>query len=241
MANVRNRLDIRPFCSLGHADHGWLDARHHFSFANYNDPARSAWGALRVWNDDAIAPGGGFPPHPHADMEIVTYVWAGAITHRDNMGNSGRIAAGDVQVMSAGRGVMHSEYNLENEKTCLFQIWITPDEGGGEPRWGTRRFPLASSERAWTVFASGFADDVRGDSGALSIRASARVLGARLRAGECLDYRLDKGRHGYLVPAVGSIEIDGERAKTRDGIAFHGGDYRFTALEDAELVLVDAR
>ena len=110
-------IDVRKFDSLGHADHGWLDARHHFSFANYHDPARMGWGRIRVWNDDQIAAKSGFPPHPHRDMEIVTYVRTGAITHQDSMGNKGRTAAGDVQVMSAGTGVRHAEYNLEDEQT----------------------------------------------------------------------------------------------------------------------------
>ena len=112
-------IDIRPFASLGHADHGWLDARHHFSFASYYDPARMGWGALRVWNDDEIAPGTGFDPHPHRDMEIITYVREGAITHRDSLGHEGRTVAGDVQVMSAGTGVVHSEHNREAETTRI--------------------------------------------------------------------------------------------------------------------------
>ena len=103
-------IDVRKFDSLGHADHGWLNARHHFSFADYHDPARMGWGAIRVWNDDEIAAKSGFPPHPHRDMEIITYVRSGAITHQDSMGNKGRTGAGDVQVMSAGTGVRHAEY-----------------------------------------------------------------------------------------------------------------------------------
>ena len=115
-------IEVRPFASLGAANHGWLDAHHHFSFANYYEPARMGWGAIRVWNDDTIAPQSGFPPHPHKDMEIITYVRKGAITHEDSMGNRGRTEAGDVQVMSAGTGVRHAEYNLEDEETTLFQI-----------------------------------------------------------------------------------------------------------------------
>lgn len=107
-------IEIRPFDRLGHADHGWLDARHHFSFASYHDPARMHWGALRVWNDDMIAPNTGFGTHPHRDMEIITYVREGAITHQDSLGNTGRTEAGDVQVMSAGTGIRHSEYNRDN-------------------------------------------------------------------------------------------------------------------------------
>lgn len=236
MTTTKSRLDIRRFATLGHADHGWLDARHHFSFANYYDPDRMGWGSLRVWNDDAIAPGTGFPPHPHADMEIVTYVRQGAITHRDSLGNMGRTEAGDVQVMSAGSGIRHSEYNLESEETRLFQIWILPAAHGGEPGWGTRPFPGADQPEGWRVFASGFADD--GD--ALPIRTPARVLGARLAAGHSLEYRVGAGRHAYLVPATGRVEIDGETIDTRDGVAFSGGSYGIRALDDAELVLVDA-
>ena len=126
-------INIRPFASLGHADHGWLDARHHFSFANYHDPARMGWGAIRVWNDDRIAAQSGFPPHPHRDMEIVTYVRTGAITHQDSLGNKGRTGAGDVQVMSAGTGVTHAEFNLEDEETTLFQIWIETGRPSAPP------------------------------------------------------------------------------------------------------------
>ena len=108
-------IDIRPFDSLGAADHGWLDARHHFSFASYYDPQRMGWGRIRVWNDDTIAAKSGFPPHPHDSMEIVTFVRTGAITHEDSLGNKGRTVAGDVQVMSAGTGIRHSEFNLEDE------------------------------------------------------------------------------------------------------------------------------
>ena len=134
-------IDIRPFQSLGHADHGWLNARHHFSFASYHDPARMGWGRIRVWNDDQIGANSGFPPHPHRDMEIVTYVRTGAITHQDSLGNKGRTAAGDVQVMSAGTGVVHAEYNREDEQTTLFQIWIETDKPSAPPSWGAMPFP----------------------------------------------------------------------------------------------------
>ena len=134
-------IDIRPFAGLGHANHGWLDARHHFSFAQYHDRNRMGWGAIRVWNDDTIAPNTGFEPHPHNDMEIITFVRTGAITHLDNLGHEGRTAAGDVQVMSAGTGIVHSEFNRESEDTTLFQIWIIPDRKGEAPGWGQREFP----------------------------------------------------------------------------------------------------
>jgi redox-sensitive bicupin YhaK (pirin superfamily) len=229
-------IEIRPFNTLGHADHGWLDAHHHFSFGHYSDPARTHWGALRVWNDDSIAPRTGFPTHPHRDMEIITYVRTGAITHQDSLGNKGRTEAGDVQVMSAGTGIAHSEYNLEDETTTLFQIWIIPTATGKAPGWGAQPFPKGDRSGKFVVLASGFADD----DGALPIRADARVLGATLKAGESLDYALGKERFGYLVPAKGRVSIDGVEVNTRDGAALAGLEsLRVTALEDAELVLVD--
>ena len=167
-------IDHRPFASLGHADHGWLDSRHHFSFASYHDPDRMGWGALRVWNDDEIAPRNGFPAHPHRDMEIITYVRQGAITHKDSLGNEGRTEAGDVQVMSAGSGVRHSEFNLEDETTRLFQLWIFPREDGLPPSWGAKPFPRGARSGTFVPLASGFAEDAE----ALPIRADARVLGA---------------------------------------------------------------
>lgn len=230
-------IDLRPFATLGHADHGWLDARHHFSFADYHDPKRMGWGALRVWNDDAIAPKKGFPAHPHRDMEIITYVRQGAITHEDSLGNKGRTEAGDVQVMSAGRGVRHSEYNLEDETTTLFQLWIFPREDGAEPRWGQKPFPRGERAGKFVTLASGYP----GDAEALEIRADARVLGATLKAGESTTYPLDASRHAYLVAAKGDVELNEVRLGERDGAAITGESaIRVKALSDAELVLVDA-
>ncbi len=236
MTDTITRIERRPFDSLGHADHGWLDARHHFSFADYYDPARMGWGAIRVWNDDTIAPQNGFPPHPHRDMEIITYVRSGAITHQDSMGNSGRTEAGDVQVMSAGSGVRHAEYNLENEPTTIFQIWIEPRSKGGSPSWGAKPFPKDDRSGHFVTLASGFADDRE----ALPIRADARVLGATIRSGESVTYTVGEGHHAYLVAATGAITIDGEAFAARDGAALIGGTYTIAAAEDAELVLVDA-
>ncbi|MGO9817776.1 MAG: pirin family protein [Acidocella sp.] len=229
-------IDLRPFQSLGGANHGWLDAKHHFSFAEYHDPNRMGWGALRVWNDDTIAPGTGFPPHPHADMEIITYIRKGAITHRDHLGNIGRTEAGDVQVMSAGTGITHSEYNLEQEPTQIFQIWIRPDGRGHGPSWGTKPFPKGERAGKFIVLASGFAED----TDALPIHSNARLLGATLKAGETAEYALGADRLGYLVPATGSVEIDGVTIHARDGAAISMLDnLHVTALEDAEIVLVD--
>ncbi|HET9810409.1 MAG TPA: pirin family protein [Sphingomicrobium sp.] len=229
-------IDIRPFDSLGHADRGWLDARHHFSFADYHDPARMGWGAIRVWNDDRIAAKSGFPPHPHRDMEIITYVRSGAITHQDSMGNKGRTEAGDVQVMSAGTGVVHSEYNLEDEDTTLFQIWVQTDRPGVAPGWGAMPFPKESRKGDFQLLASGAQDD-----GALTINADARVFGATVKAGESIGYEADPERHLYLVPS-GKVKVNGVEASARDGVALTGEpEVTIEAKEDVELVLVDSR
>jgi redox-sensitive bicupin YhaK (pirin superfamily) len=230
-------IERRPFAELGGADHGWLKAKHHFSFAGYHDPARMGWGSLRVWNDDEIAAKSGFPPHPHADMEIVTYVREGAITHQDSMGNTGRTEAGDVQVMSAGSGVRHSEYNLEGKTALIFQIWIEPTTSGGAPSWGTKPFPKADRSGRFVTLASG----LPGDDAALSIRAEARVMGATIKAGERITLALDPARHAYLVAATGAVEIGGVRIAARDGAAITDlATLEIVGLEDAEVVLVDA-
>jgi redox-sensitive bicupin YhaK (pirin superfamily) len=230
-------IDIRPFATLGAANHGWLDARHHFSFAEYHDPDRVHWGALRVWNDDTIAPKSGFPTHPHSDMEVVTYVREGAITHRDSLGNEGRTEAGDVQVMSAGTGIKHAEFNLEDTATRLFQIWIIPDERGGEPGWAARPFPKGDRTGKLVTLASG----IDGDEDALPIRANARVLGATLKAGDVVNYESDPSRHAYLVPASGRVRIEGEDVAARDGAAITGlAHFTIEAIEDSEIVMVDA-
>jgi len=230
-------IERRPFAGLGGADHGWLKAKHHFSFANYYEPRRMGWGAIRVWNDDEIAPNSGFPPHPHRDMEIITYVREGAITHQDSMGNQGKTGAGDVQVMSAGTGVRHAEYNLEADRTTLFQIWIEPSQAGGAPSWGARPFPKGDRAGKFVTLASG----LPGDGDALPIRTAARVAGATIKAGETLDYPTDPSRHLYLVPAAGAVEVNGVRLDPRDGAAITGETaLSVKALEDAEVVLVDA-
>ncbi|HVH75808.1 MAG TPA: pirin family protein [Stellaceae bacterium] len=229
-------IELRPYAELGGADRGWLKTRHHFSFAEYYDSARMGWGRLRVWNDDEIAAGSGFPPHPHADMEIITYVRDGAITHRDSVGNSGRTEAGDVQVMSAGSGIRHSEYNLEGGTTRVFQIWIEPTTRGGPPSWGARPFPKADRSGRFVTLASGFA----GDKEALPIRADARVMGATIRKGERLALDLEPNRHVYLVPATGAVELDGTRVAARDGAAITGlANVEIVAVEDSEIVLVE--
>ena len=230
-------IERRAYNTLGAANHGWLDAKHHFSFGNYRDPSRLHWGALRVLNDDTIAPNSGFPAHPHADMEIITYVREGAITHEDSLGNRGRTEAGDVQVMSAGTGIRHAEYNLEQQPTRIFQIWIIPTSNGGSPAWGSQPFPKADRSGRLVTLASGFDSD----NDALPIRAAARVLRATLKVGETVEYGLGQGRHGYLVPAAGAVEVNGMRIYARDGAAIKDvAVVRITAIEDSELVMVDA-
>lgn len=231
-------IEVRPFATLGKADHGWLKANFHFSFADYFDQSRMNWGKLRVWNDDVIAPKTGFPPHPHADMEIITYVRKGAISHRDSLGNQGRTKAGDVQVMSAGTGITHAEYNLEDEDLLSFQLWIMSDRKGIAPRWGDKEFPQGVRDGRFVVLASG--RDAPEDANALRINSDARVLGATIKAGETVSYDLG-GRKGYLVPATGKVSVGGHEASARDGVAIADvAVLEVTALEDAELVLVDS-
>jgi redox-sensitive bicupin YhaK (pirin superfamily) len=194
------------------------------------------WGSIRVWNDDKIAARSGFPPHPHRDMEIVTYVRTGAITHQDSMGNKGRTSAGDVQVMSAGTGVTHSEFNLEDEDTTLFQIWIETDRPGSEPGWGAMPFPKETRAGQFQLLASGEPDD-----GSLTINADAKVLGATVGSGESIRYDSAPQRHLYLV-ASAPVRVNGVAAGPRDGVAITGEEsVTIEAQEDAEVVLVDAR
>lgn len=233
-------IEKRDFSSLGHANHGWLNARHHFSFGGYHDPARMGWGALRVWNDDEIAPKSGFPTHPHRDMEIITYVRSGAITHRDSLGNEGRTEAGDVQVMSAGTGVQHSEFNLEAEETRLFQIWIIPNEAGGAPRWDARQFPKGERAGRLEVLASGFDEDIAG--GALMIRADARLFGATLGKGETITHCIADGMAAYLVVSAGRVSVDGVAIGERDAAAITGqSEIIITASDDAEFLIAETR
>ncbi len=230
-------IDVRRFASLGAARFDWLDARHHFSFGQYHDPARMGWGKIRVWNDDTILPGAGFAPHAHSDMEIITYVRKGAISHRDSLGNTGRTAAGDVQVMSAGAGIRHSEYNLEAGETQIFQIWIEPATRGGPPAWAAAQFPQDDRAGQLVTLAS---NDTTG-AGGLTIRQDARVLGANLRAGQRVRHALGAGRHAYLVLAEGAALVNGVAVSARDGAALKDApEIDIIAQTRTELVLVDA-
>jgi quercetin 2,3-dioxygenase len=220
----------------GHFDFGWLNTYHTFSFGDYHDRDHMGFRALRVINEDRVSGGTGFPPHPHRDMEIVTYVRTGAITHQDSMGNKGRTAAGDVQVMSAGTGVTHAEYNIEDEATTLFQIWIETDKPSAPPSWGAMPFPKESRNGAFQLLASGEPDD-----GALTINADARILGATVKAGQSIAVDARPDRHLYLVPS-GRVRVNGVEANPRDGVAITGeSKVEIEAEDDSELVLVDAR
>ncbi len=238
-------IEVRPFDELGRFENDWLSARHHFSFGEYYDPARRGLGTLLVWNDDTIQPGRGFELHGHRDMEIITYVRQGAITHRDHLGNEGRTEAGDVQVMSAGKGILHAEHNLEREPTRIFQIWIQPNVTGIRPRWEQRRFPVADRGGRLLPLASGRPEHepATGDEtgeGALAIHQDAAVFGASLPEGESVIHELGAGRRAYLVADRGAIEVNGVRAEARDGIVVADEPrLAVTALEDAEVLLVD--
>lgn len=231
-------IEHRPFSTLGRFDNDWLAARYHFSFSHYHDRKRMGWGALRVWNDDAIQPHTGFPPHGHDNMEIITYIRAGAITHHDSLGNTGRTEAGDVQVMSAGSGIRHAEMNAEDTQTRLFQIWIEPqpDARNAPPRWDTRPFPKAERSGQFVTLASGYETD----TDALPLRQLARVAGATAKAGDVLSWTLEPGRYVYLVVAEGSVTVNGLVLNARDGAAIVDEDkLSITANTDTELVLVD--
>jgi redox-sensitive bicupin YhaK (pirin superfamily) len=232
-------IEIRSFDRLGRFDNDWLSARYHFSFGDYRDPARAGIGPLLVWNDDTIQPGRGFDRHGHRDMEIITYVREGAISHEDDLGNRGRTVAGDVQVMSAGSGIRHAEFNLEAGPTRIFQIWIEPTETGLEPRWETRRFPDQPGG-ALVPLASGRAGESERPGGALRIHQDAAVLGATLEAGRSVTYVLDTGRRAYLVVARGAVEINGIAVAERDGAAISGEpEITITASAESEILLAD--
>ena len=231
-------IERRPFESLGGANHGWLNAKHHFSFANYYDPARMGWGNLRVWNDDEIAAGSGFPPHPHADMEIITYVREGAITHEDSLGNKGRTEAGDVQVMSAGTGIRHAEYNAEPGTTTLFQIWIEPTKRGEKPSWGAKPFPKGDRSGQFVVLASGF----EGDGDALPIRTDARLVARHAEGRRERD--LSAGRRPPRLSGARHRRGRGQRRSARTPATARPSPTRRRSRSrpsnDAEIVLVDA-
>lgn len=230
-------IDIIPFQSLGLAKHGWLTARHHFSFARYYDPERMGYPPLLVWNDDEIEAGTGFDMHPHDNMEIITYVRKGAITHRDNMGNEGRTEAGDVQVMSAGTGVYHSEHNEESVQTVLFQIWIHTAQRNVQPRWEAKRFPK-KTDNMLIPLVSG--REIHAGMDVLKIYQDATIYAGVIQAGHSYVHKIEPGRHIYMVPSEGELDLNGQELKTRDGAYVQNEqEVLITAYTDTEIVLAD--
>jgi len=229
-------ITVYPYHTLGHANHGWLDARHHFSFARYWNPNRVAFGTLRVINDDRVAAGAGFGEHPHDNMEIITYVRQGAITHKDTMGNEGRTGAGDVQVMSAGSGVAHAEYNLEDEDTRLYQIWIEPNARDVAPRWDARAFPKLPVEDALPVLVSG--RDEHADQQPLFIHQDAAIFGGTLKAGTVIEQPIK--HQAYVLASRGRFHVNGVHLTQGDGAEVVGDRVlRIEALDEAEILIID--
>lgn len=229
-------ITVYPYENLGHANHGWLDARHHFSFARYWNPNRTGFGRLLVINDDKIAAAKGFGAHPHDNMEIITYVRSGAITHKDSLGNEGRTPAGDVQVMSAGTGVFHSEFNAENEDTTLYQIWIEPNAQNVKPRWDQKVFPKDAVTTTLPVLVSGQPEHKGSD--ALFIHQDAAIYGGNLTAGTELQQRVKHG--AYVLASRGSMTLNGQTLQQGDGAEVTGEPLlTIKATTDAEILIID--
>jgi len=221
-----------PYDKLGGASHGWLNAKHHFSFAQYYDPQKLSHGELLVINDDIIAPHTGFDTHPHRDMEIITYVRKGAITHKDNQGNKGRTEAGNVQVMSAGTGIFHSEYNLEDEETSIYQIWIKPSKKGVTPAWDAAEFPKSHITSRLNL-------PVSGDGKApLNIQQDARIYAGRLAPNTHITHRI-RGK-AYLLVSEGEIELQGKTGRKGDGFAISAEkEVTLHASTSAEVLIIE--
>lgn len=229
-------VKIYPFDGLGRFQNDWLNARYHFSFSEYQNPDRTGFGTLKVINDDIVSPESGFGMHPHRDMEIITYVRSGAISHEDSLGNKGKTAAGDVQVMSAGTGIRHSEFNHEKEETNLFQIWITPRENRVAPRWDMRQFPKTPVTEALHLLVSGRKQDEA--EGALYIHQDAFLYGGRLEAGAEISHKLHN--QAYLLVSEGEIALDGQVLKKGDGAEITAQEgIKIAARSDSEVVVID--
>lgn len=208
-------LTIRPRDARGHADHGWLDARHTFSFADYRDPAHMGFSLLRVINEDRVRAGQGFGKHPHRDMEIVTYVLEGSLAHKDSMGNEEFLRAGEVQRMSAGSGITHSEYNAsDKESVHLLQIWLLPDAPGIEPSYEQKAFPPATRRGQLTPVVT-----TDGRDGSLRIHTDANVFLANLADGDAVAHAVPAGRRAWVQVTRGSVRVDDEVLLAGDGVA----------------------
>lgn len=229
-------ITVYPFEELGHHDLGWLNARYHFSFARYHNPDRMGFGNLRVINDDIVQAGTGFDTHPHENMEIITYVRQGAITHRDSTGNEGVTGAGDVQIMSAGSGIRHSEHNESDEDTNLYQIWILPREKDIAPRWDAMSFPKSPANDALPLLVSGYPEHK--DTQALYINADAALYGGRLSAGTKISHPIKT--QAYILVSEGEITINDTPLKKGDGAEITEMEtINIHAQSDAEIVVID--
>lgn len=229
-------IEHRPFDELPSEDLGWLKVRRHFCSTTRDHSSKGSRGCIHIWNDEEIAPNAGFAMRRHANIEIVTYVREGVVTHRDSLGNDDRIEAGSVQVVSAGTGIRHAEYNLEHAPARIFRIWVEPTSPGGSPAWGIQPCPTAERSACFVAIASGFDDD----HDALPIRACARVLNAKMRFGESVEYALGETRFSYLVPSSGVVDVNGVRIYARDGAAIKDiGIVTIAAIEDADVFMVN--
>jgi redox-sensitive bicupin YhaK (pirin superfamily) len=229
-------IDIRRANERGHARHGWLDSFHSFSFADYHDPAHMGFGPLRVINEDRVEPGKGFGTHAHRDMEIISYVLEGALAHRDSMGNGSVIRPGDVQRMSAGTGITHSEYNASDREPVHFlQIWIEPSVRGIAPSYEEKRFEDVEKRGRWRLLASG-----DGREGSVRIHQDASLLVTRLEAGEALAYSLAPERRAYAHVIRGAARVNGERLAAGDALKVQGErEVRIDDARAADILLFD--
>ncbi len=230
-------ITVFPFSKLGQHNYGWLDAHYHFNFGNYFNPDNSDYPPLIVWNDDCIQPGTGFPRHSHRDMEIITYIRQGAITHEDSLGNKGVTKAGEIQIMSAGTGITHSEYNREEIETLLFQIWIQPNLLKIKPRWENVAIN-SYHDLGIHLLASGEKDLENSNIIKLYQDASLYLINGEQKNN--LEFELKNGRQMYLVVANGSVIINKTAAQSRDGVFITNEDklyYNFQ--EDSELIFFD--
>jgi len=229
-------IQIRKSNDRGRANHGWLDSRFSFSFAEYYDPKHVEFRTLRVMNDDHIAGGGGFPTHPHRDMEIVTYVLDGALAHKDSMGNGSTIRPGDVQYMSAGTGVAHSEFNAsDKEPVHMYQIWMFPDRNGYKPTYDQKHFAAAEKQGKLRLVVS-----PDGREGSVKIRQDNELYATVLASGEAVKHTLKPERHAYVQVARGSVTLNGKELETGDGAAISGEKaVELVGRKDAEVLLFD--
>jgi redox-sensitive bicupin YhaK (pirin superfamily) len=235
-AEATDMITVRRSADRAHFDHGWLDTRHTFSFADYRDPRFMGFRSLRVINQDRVAPGQGFGTHPHRDMEIVSYVLSGALSHRDSMGNGSTIRPGDVQRMTAGTGVTHSEFNGSDDHPVHFlQIWILPEQPGLPPGYEQRTFPDAEKRGRLRLVASR-----DGAEGSVTIHQDARILAALLAPGEEVRHGLGPGRHAWIQVLSGEVELEGKRLAPGDGAAVSDtGALALRAVHDAEVLVFD--